>query len=71
MALPMTSPPLDAIMQRTESLIKAALENLDRARELCEMSQRLRAENADYREFLSEERLRVLERNEARLDGRA
>lgn len=39
--------------------------------ELCEMSQRLRAENADFREFLLEERLRVLERHDAVLDARA
>lgn len=69
-ALLMASPPLDAIMQRTESLINAARENACRARELREMCQSLRAENLDYREFLLEQRLRALANYDVLTDQR-
>ena len=68
MALPVASPPSDAIMQRTESLIKAAFENIYRARELRETCQNLRATNANYREFLLEQRLRALAKYDVLMD---
>lgn len=55
-----SSSPSDELMERTRSLISAACENIMVARELRELSQNLRYDNSDLREFLREARLRAL-----------
>lgn len=65
------SPSLNLIMQRTRSLSETALKETLRARDLRETSKDLRADNYDYREFLSEQRLSALAKLHAWMDKRA
>jgi hypothetical protein len=59
---------IEEMQERTRSLIEALRENIFVARELREVAQVLRDENADYREFLSEKRVNALCRYEEWLE---
>lgn len=66
----MASSSLDQVMERTRSLIEAAYENITTARELREVSQNIRYDNSDLREFLREARLLALSRYNDRMEQR-
>ena len=48
---------IEVELERTRALFDSLCENIFRARDLRETSQQIREQNADYREFLSEQRL--------------
>ena len=57
---------IDELLEKSRSLISSLSTTIFRARNLRERSQQIREENADYREFLLEQRLDVLCRHEDR-----
>lgn len=63
-----SSPTIAELLERNRSLLHAARENVFRARDLSELSRRIREENRDYREYLRELRLAMLCRYDGWLD---
>jgi len=52
--------PLDELVEHTRTLIRAAAENVQNSHILCEIARQLRFDNADFRDFLFEERMTAL-----------
>jgi len=59
--------PLDEVVEHTRTLIRAAAENVHNSHVLCENARHLRFDNADFRDFLFEERMTALSLQERRL----
>ncbi len=64
-------PAIAAVGERTRRLVDKAAAHVAWARELREISVELRQENADFRDFLSENRVVSFRLSELRLDGRS
>lgn len=59
--------PLDELMEHTRTLIQAAAKNVRNSHALCKTARQLTFDNADFRDFLFEERMTALGLRERRL----
>lgn len=63
----MPSAPNNKLVELTRTLIQAAAENVRNSHALCKTARQLRSDNADFRDFLLEERMTALSLRERRL----